>query len=342
MKITLRAIALIAAWLFVFVSEPRAAELPRVRMENGTGQLIVNGRPFLILGGELGNSSAWTSAEADQIIPRVAALHVNTILMPVAWEQIEPKEGEFDFNIVDHWIDTARGHNIHLVLLWFGSWKNAFSNYAPGWVKSDPKRFPRAQSADGRPLEILSTLSEEARRCDSRAFAALMRHVRERDSDRQTVLMVQVENEVGYLGPGRDRAPEANRLFAAPVPEALIRALTAKRLQLSPELAAHFNDRGNNWKEVFGDAADEVFMAWNYAGYIEAVARAGKSEYALPMYVNAQLPAPQERAGEYPSGGPHPYYLEVVACSSAQHRLLLTRHLLAQFRILGSTVRSSG
>jgi len=95
------------------------------------------------------------------------------------------------------------------------------------------------------------------------------------------------------------------------VPEALIRTLAAKRLQLSPELAAHFNERGHTWSEVFGDAADEVFMAWNYATYIEGVARAGKSEYALPMYVNAQLPAPQERAGEYPSGGPHPYYLDV-------------------------------
>src|SRR5215469_14233932 len=66
-----------------------------------------------------------------------------------------------------------------------------------------------------------------------------------------------------------------------------------------------------NWSDVFGDAADEVFMAWNYASYIEAVTRGGKSEYALPMYVNAQLPAPMERAGEYPSGGPQPYYLEV-------------------------------
>jgi beta-galactosidase GanA len=299
------------AWLCVFVPALDAAQVPHIRMENGTGQLIVNGQPFLILGGELGNSSAGTAAEADQIVPRVAAMHVNTVLMPVAWEQLEPKEGDFDFSILDHWIDTARGHNVHLVLLWFGSWKNAFSNYAPAWVKSDPRRFPRAQSPDGKPLEILSTLSAETRRCDSRAFAALMRHVRERDSERLTVLMVQVENEVGYLGPGRDRSPEANRLFAAPVPEALIHALTAKRLQLSPELAAHFDDRGKNWKEVFGDAANEVFMAWNYAAYIEAVARAGKNEYALPMYVNAQLPAPQERAGEYPSGRPHPYYLEV-------------------------------
>jgi beta-galactosidase GanA len=153
-------------------------------------------------------------------------------------------------------------------------------------------------------------LSPENRRCDTRAFAALMRHIREKESDRQTVLMVQVENEVGYLGQGRDRSPEANRIFHGSVPDGLIRTLAAKRFQLSPELAAHFNEQGHTWGEVFGDAADEVFMAWNYARYIEAVAHAGKSEYALPMYVNAQLPAPQERSGEYPSGGPHPYYLE--------------------------------
>src|SRR5882672_2422497 len=208
-------------------------------MENGAGQLIVNGQPFLILGGELGNSSAGTAAQADRIIPRLAALHVNTVLMPVAWEQLEPKEGSFDFSILDHWIEAARTQNIHLVLLWFGSWKNAFSNYAPAWVKSDAKRFPRAEAADGRPLEILSALSAETRGCDSRAFAALMHHLGEKDSEQQTVLMVQVENEAGYLGPGRDRSPQANRIFRGPVPEVLVRALTARRLQLSPELAAH-------------------------------------------------------------------------------------------------------
>jgi beta-galactosidase GanA len=288
-----------------------AAEPPRIRMENGAGQLIVKGQPFLILGGELGNSSAGTAAQADVILPKLAAMHVNTVLMPVAWEQLEPKEGAFDFSILDHWVDTARAHKMRLVLLWFGSWKNAFSNYAPEWVKSDAKRFPRAESAEGKPLEILSTFSADTRRFDSRAFAALMHHLRATDSDQQTVLLVQVENEVGYLGQGRDRSAEANRLFDGPVPEALVRALTAKRLQLSPELAAHFNEHGRSWREVFGDAADEAFMAWSYASYIEAVVHAGKSEYALPVYVNAQLPAPQERAGDYPSGGPHPYYLEV-------------------------------
>lgn len=289
----------------------RATELPHIRMENGAGQLILNGQPFLILGGELGNSSAGTAAQADEIVPKLARLHVNTILMPVTWEQTEPKEGACDFSILDHWIDLARQNHVHLVLLWFGSWKNALSNYAPAWVKADPQRFPRAESADERPLAILSTLSPETRRVESRTFAALMRHIRQQDSEQQTVLMVQVENEAGYLGQGRDRSNEANRQFHGSVPEKLMHALTEKRLQLSPELAANFNEHGKSWSEVFGEPADEVFMAWNYAQYIDAIAHAGKAEYALPMYVNAQLPAPMERPGEYPSGGPHPYYLEV-------------------------------
>ena len=213
MTIPLRAILLCTACLFFascFASSNLwAVEPPPLRMVNGTGQLIVNGQPFLILGGELGNSSARTAPQADQIFPKLKAMHVNTILTPVAGEQIEAKEGTFDFSILDHWIETSRRHNMHLVLLCFGSWKNAFSNYSPGWVKSNPKRFPRAESSDGKPLEILSTLSAENRQSDA---------------------------------------------------------------------------RGKTWNEVFGEAADEVFMAWNYATYIEAVARAGKHEYLLqPM-----------------------------------------------------------
>lgn len=311
MKLLSRACALCTIYL-LFGPGLCAADSPRIKVENGTAQLLVNGQPFLILGGELGNSSAGTAAEADSLLPKLAALHLNTVLMPVAWEQLEPKNGAFDFSILDHWIAAARAQHLHLVLLWFGSWKNAFSNYTPAWVKSDPERFPRAESPDGKPLEILSTLSVETRTADARAFGALLHHLRETDAQQQTVLMVQVENEVGYLAfGGRDRSAEANRLFHSNVPDVLLRNLIANRLRLSPELAAHFSERGKTWSEAFGDAAAEVFMAWHYATYIEAVARAGKAEYDIPLYANAQLPAPFERPGEYPSGGPHPYYLDV-------------------------------
>ena len=282
-----------------------------VRQMGYATQLIVDGKPYLILGGELGNSSAGTTGQADEILPRLALMHLNTVLMPVAWEQIEPVEGMFDFQILDHWIDVARQQHLHLVLLWFGSWKNSVSSYAPAWVKANPARFPRAIGANGTPLETLSTLGEQTQKADGRAFSALMKHLRDVDEAQQTVLMVQVENEVGYLGYGRDRSRAANEIFRQPVPAKLIHALQTKREELSPELRAHFVPGGKTWQEVFGNAADEVFMAWNYARYIQSVAAEGKQAYALPMYVNCQLPAPDERAGEYPSGGPHPAYLEV-------------------------------
>ena len=293
-----------------------AQEIPHLDRSAASTQLIVGGKPFLILGGELGNSSAGTAAQADEILPRLARLHINTVLMPVAWEQIEPVEGKFDFTILDHWIEQARAQRLHLVLLWFGSWKNAVSSYVPAWVKTDPKRFPRVISPDGHPLEILSTLSKENLDADSRAFAALMRHLKEFDAKQQTVLMVQIENEVGVLGSGRDHAVEADRLFDAAVPDNLMQPLRVHSDRFSPELSRSWNAKGRTWREVFNEQAPEAFMAWNYARYIGQVAAAGKREYSLPLFVNAQLPAPFERAGEYPSGGPHPYFLEVYRAAA--------------------------
>ncbi|MGA7157176.1 MAG: DUF5597 domain-containing protein [Acidobacteriaceae bacterium] len=287
------------------------AQLPTIRHTDAGGQLLVDGKPYLILGGELGNSSAGTAAQADTILPKLAAMHLNTVLMPVSWDQMEPTEGTFDFAILDHWIDVARVQHLHLVLLWFGSWKNSESSYAPLWVKNNPQRFPRALAEDGTPLEILSTLGEETEKADGRAFGALMKHVRTVDEKQRTVLMVQVENEVGYLGYGRDRSKAANAMFSGAVPAELMEKLEAHRGAFSDELQTHFDPQGKTWRGVFGDDADEVFMAWSYARYIEHVAEQGKRAYALPMYANCQLPAPDERAGEYPSGGPHPAYQEV-------------------------------
>lgn len=285
-----------------------AAAPPRLlRQAVGGWRLVVQGKPFLVRGGELGNSSAGTAAQADTILPRLAAEHFNTVLMPVAWNEIEPAQRRFDFSIPDHWIAVARRQHLRLVLLWFGSWKNAFSSYAPEWVLADDRRFPRALAADGTTTQILSVFGGQTLRGDSMAFAALMRHVRAIDSREQTVIMVQVENEVGYVGlGGRDRSADANHLFAGRVPTQLLAGLQQPGARLTGTVAEGFNPNGSDWAHVFGPAADEAFMAWYYARFSEQVTQAGKREYPLPMYMNAQLPAPRERAGDYPSGGPYP------------------------------------
>ena len=188
--------------------------------------------------------------------PRLAAMHMNTVLLPVAWETIEPEEGKFDFTSVDGLLKGARENNLKLVILWFGAWKNTYSSYVPAWVKTNTERFPRVQTADGRGTERLSPFSTAVRDADARAFAKLMRHLREVDGDTHTVLMVQVENEVGVIPESRDHSPAANAAFAAAVPPALTNFLQKHRTSLNPDLRAAWEDAGGKtagtWQEVFG------------------------------------------------------------------------------------------
>jgi len=289
----------------------------RLEKRGSTTQLIVDGKPFLILGGELHNSSSSSVAYMKPIWPRLAAMDLNTVLAPVAWETIEPEEGKFDFSVVDGLIEGARQNNLRLVFLWFGSWKNTYSSYAPGWVKSDTERFPRVQTSDGRDTERLSPFSVTNRDADARAFASLMRHIREKDADAQTVIMVQVENEVGVIPESRDHSAAAAAAFAAPVPAELASYMQQHRTALVPEFRAMWEANGGktfgSWEEIFGKSAltDDLFMAWNYATYINQVAAAGKAEYPLPMYVNAALIRPNYQPGQYNSGGPLPHSMDM-------------------------------
>jgi beta-galactosidase GanA len=171
--------------------------IAHLREQGNATQLIVDGKPFLVLGGELGNSSTSSLDYMKPFWPKLVKLNLNTILAPVYWDLIEPEEGKFDFTLVDGLIQDARHYNLRLVLLWFASWKNSMSCYAPVWVKTSQERFPRAQDKNGKGMEILSAFSSKNRDADARAFAALMRHIREVDKKKHTVIMVQVENEVG-------------------------------------------------------------------------------------------------------------------------------------------------
>jgi hypothetical protein len=304
-------------------SDAQANGIPQLVKQGNATQLFVNGKPFLIIGGELHNSSSSSIAYMKPIWDHVNALHFNTVLTPLSWELIEPQEGNFDFNLVDSLIVSARQHQLHLVFLWLASWKNGMSSYAPLWVKENYKKYPRAKFANDYTMEVLSPLSQITAEADAHAFAALMKHIREFDGTIHTVLMMQVENEVGILGDSRDHSEMANKAFEAPVPNELMDYLIKNKENLVPELKGLWGQNdfktAGNWEEIFGkgEQADEIFMAWNYARYINMVASAGKKEYPIPMYVNAWLNQPGgSTPGSYPSGGPLPHVFDIwKACA---------------------------
>ena len=285
-------------------------QAPRLEKRGNTTQLIVDGRPYLVLGCELGNSSSSSRSYMAPYWDRLGQSGVNTVLAVVSWEQIEPEEGRFDFRVVDELIADARARGLKLALLWFGSWKNGVSSYQPAWVKRNPKKYPLARTPEGKPLPILSTLGAQSCNADGKAFAALMRHLRQTDGE-HTVIMMQIENEVGLHGHTRDHSPEAEKAFRGQVPKELIAYLQSHRDSLLPETLEAWERGGfrtsGTWEQVFGkgDRTDELFMAWHYASYMEKVTAAGKAEYDIPAFVNAWIVQPEDtRPGNYPAGGP--------------------------------------
>ena len=291
--------------------------IPVLEKRGNATQLIVDGEPFLVLGGELHNSSSSSRDYMKDYWPVLRNSGMNTVLAAVEWSLIEPVEGKFNFAIVDELLSDARKHNLKLILLWFGSWKNGQSHYMPEWVKKDFSRFPRVKAENGKSLEILSVFGKETLEKDSKAFAAMMKHLAETDSDYRTVIMVQVQNEVGIIGSPRDHSTTADSAFSSPVPQRLMDYLEQNKGKLLPELTEVWSASGfktsGSWQEVFGkgDKADEFFMAWNYACFINECTKAGKNEYPLPMFVNAWIVQPYDkRPGDYPSGGPQAHVLD--------------------------------
>ena len=319
-------LALSLIFFAVLTSHAQKVSLPQIRQNGEVKQLFVDDKPFIMLSGELHNSSASSIEYMRPIWDRLDALHLNTVIGTASWELVEPEEGKFDFSLVDSQINEARKRKMRLVLIWFGTWKNAGSSYVPYWVKADPKRFPTmvlkirpdggistylAKSMEQQGTGPLTPFGKETLAADAKAFRALMKHIKEVDPQ-HTVVMMQVENEVGSVGDSRDRSSLAEAAWAEAVPADLMDYLAKHKSSLLPEIQDIWGRNGfkqkGSWEEVFGkdEWADEVFMAYFMGRYINQVAEAGKSELNIPMYVNAWL-GPQPKAelpGQWPSGGP--------------------------------------
>jgi beta-galactosidase GanA len=267
--------------------------VPRLVESDGGYALLVDGAPFLMLGVQSNNSSDWP-ALLPKVWSAVEYLHANTLETPIYWEEFEPKPGQFDYSEIDTVLAQAREHHIHLVLLWFGTWKNGSQHYMPEWMKLQPERYFHVTNKNGEFVDSPSPFASASLFADARAFTAFMRHLKTVDPDR-TVIMVQVENETGTWGTLRDYSPVAEELFEAPVPPEVMKAMN--KTPSTP---------GPNWREAFGDEADVNFHAWAIAKYVGQIAAAGKAVYPLPLYANAALRDPLKPGapGSYESGGP--------------------------------------
>jgi len=299
---------------------------PHLQRTEQRTQLIVDGKPLVLLSGEVHNSSASSLAYMAPVWTKLTALHCNAAILPLTWELIEPEEGRFDFSLLDGLLTQARAHEMKVIFIWFGAFKNTRSTYAPAWVKTDTTRFPRAQEQPGQLYGEITVVCEEACRCDARAFAAVMRHLKTVDAEQRTVVMMQVENEVGLLSDGIDYSPLAQAAFAGPAPGELLQYLASHETELHPRVRdpwlAHGRHLGGAWSTVFGEGAWEIFMAWSFASFVNRVATAGRTEYDLPMFANAWLATVEQRPGEYPSGGPVAHMIDIWRAAAPALALL--------------------
>ncbi len=309
--------------LLSFISWGSAtAQKSRLQQQGTATQLIVDGKPFLILGGELGNSSASCPEDIERIFPKLERMGLNTVLVPAYWDLTEPVEGQFDFSLTDKVIDQARKNHLKVIFLWFGTWKNSMSCYAPLWFKENYQKYPRSYTENGKPLEIASAFSEEVFKADNRAFCQWMKHIASIDKEKGTVIMIQIENEIGMLESARDHSALANKAFHAPVPEVFTSYLKKNKKQLHPQMLKKWGSQGyktsGTWQELFGADiyTDEIFMAYHYALYVERMAQTARSIYNIPLYVNAAMNSRGRKPGEYPSAGPLAHLIDAWHCGA--------------------------
>ncbi len=290
---------------------PPAQPTVSLRRVGTTIHLCKNEQPILLRGGEVGNSSASSNADIERVMGAASELGLNVVLAPICWDLLEPEEGTFDFTLLKSLLDSARDRDLHLILLWFGTWKNSMSCYVPGWVKRDSKRFKRVVTSDGKPQEMLSPACPNSLRADAEAYRRLLEEVELLDREFRTILMVQVENEVGMIPEPMDHSETSRKAFQGNVPTAMLELIQENAL---PDGVQSFWQQSGSplvgsWEKILGpsDSAKECFTAWQLANYCEAVTAAGREVSSLPTFANAALIRPGFAPGRYPSGGPLPH-----------------------------------
>ena len=304
---------------------------PALVQKDGITHFEVDGKPFLMLTGELHNSTSTSERYMESIGVWEQMKHgcFNTVIASCSWDVIEDEKGHYDFTSVDHVIRNARENGLKVVMIWFASWKNGNSTYAPSYIKRDPVNYPLVQTQDGGVLNVLSAFGQESLKADRDAYTALMQHIKEVDKD-YTVIMMQVENEMGILGSVRDFSPAAQKAWEGQVPSDLMQYLSSHKGQLFPELEKVWSENGykmsGTWEEVFGKShtkaddlltdypyyTEEIFQAYHYAKYVNEITAAGKAVHDIPMYVNNWLRQPgMINPGQFPSGSPLPEVIDV-------------------------------
>ena len=276
----------------------------------GEGLFWGNGKEFFPLGLQCCNSSAYSRMEMERFWQCVDRTGVNSVEIPVYWEEFEKEEGKFDYKLLEEHVDQAKQHRVKLLLVWFGTWKNGTSKFAPQWVRNQRNRFTRVISYEGIETNILSPYCRENLEADKKAFVKLAEYaqkVNEKEAD-NVIIGIQVENEPGMMMRGyRDHSQEADIWFNGEIPEKVKTLLKTKDMG---EVTDNWKKSGQldngTWKEVFGRYAEEYFSVYGIASYINEIAEAGKEITSLPFSVNVWVDRVgwDEPGADYPAGGP--------------------------------------
>jgi hypothetical protein len=256
---------------------------------------MVEGKPFLPVGAEFlcqSGYSARDEAEVEEAFKAITTAHGNAGEFPVFWDQVEPEEGKYDFSSVDTLISLARKNGVKIILVWFATWKNGTMDFAPAWVKTNPKRFKREQAINGKDIWVLSSHCKATIDADKKVFTALCKHLKAKDNAEHTVLALQVENEPNITEQDHDYYPDAMAVFNSTVPAEMVMKMKAKgKGEVWDEWQKAGAKESGTWPELFGQAAGAISHTWGLATCIDAVAKAGKSVYNLPMIINIAGPA---------------------------------------------------